>query len=148
MGSLSPTPDRIQRIAEFRSALAAFLERSGAGARRHGLTPQRYLLLLMIKGAPDGNERVTMGELAARLRISANTASELVSRAARAGLVVRERSAADLRVVELRLTDEGERRLAQAVAATDADRRLLSQAFQRLAETFEQATHRAGPGPR
>ena len=142
-GSHSPTPDRIQRIAEFRSALAAFLERTGAGARRHGLTPQRYLLLLMIKGAPDGTQRVNMGDLAARLRISANTASELVSRAARAGLVVREGSESDRRVVELRLTDEGERRLADALEATDADRRLLGEAFRQLAETFERATHGA-----
>ncbi|MGE5274688.1 MAG: MarR family winged helix-turn-helix transcriptional regulator [Verrucomicrobiota bacterium] len=132
--------DRVALIAEFRAALAGFLERSEAGARQAGLTPQRYLLLLMVKGAPGGKERMSTGELAAKLRISANTASELVTRTERAGLVARERSRRDQRIVELRLTAEGERRLAEAIRATDDDRRALGEAFGLLARTFDSAT--------
>ena len=44
------------RVAEFRSALRRFLRITERNARSAGLTPQRYLLLLMIKGAPDHSE--------------------------------------------------------------------------------------------
>ena len=42
-------------VAEFRAALRTFLRQSERVARQSGLTPQRYLLLLMIKGTPDGS---------------------------------------------------------------------------------------------
>ena len=80
-------------------------------ARRSGLTPQRYLLLLMIKGAPGGAEQSTVTELARRLQLAQSTVTELVSRAEEAGLVEREASQTDARVAHLRLTPEGERRL-------------------------------------
>jgi len=129
-------------IAEFRAALATFLDRSEAGARDAGLTPQRYLLLLMIKGAPEGAQRMRTGDVAACLRISPNAASELASRAEDAGLVVRERSQSDQRVVELRLTAKGERCLVKAILATENDRRALIHAFDALARTFDQVTEK------
>ena len=79
--------------------------------RRSGLTPQRYLLLLMIKGAPDGSEQSTVTELAERLQLAQSTVTELVSRAMSTGLIDREQSVLDARVAHLRLTGEGERRL-------------------------------------
>ena len=48
------TTQDIIAVAEFRSALRHFLRRSEKIARKSGLTPQRYTLLMMIKGAPDG----------------------------------------------------------------------------------------------
>src|SRR4026208_287543 len=44
-------------VAEFRAALRRFLRTSERNARAAGLTPQRYLLLLMIKGAADESEQ-------------------------------------------------------------------------------------------
>ena len=102
-------------VAEFRAALRGFLRTSERNARAAGLTPQRYLLLLMIKGAPDGSEQSTVTELAERLQLAQSTVTELVSRAEEIGLVERERSSDDGRIAFLRLTDEGERRLAQVV---------------------------------
>ena len=52
-------------VAEFRAALRGFMRTSERNARAAGLTPQRYLLLLMIKGAPDGSEQSTVTDLAA-----------------------------------------------------------------------------------
>ena len=49
---------RVIAVAEFRSALRHFLRRSEKIARQSGLTPQRYTLLMMIKGAPDGERAV------------------------------------------------------------------------------------------
>src|SRR5205823_2726683 len=98
-------------VAEFRSALRVFLRRSERIARQSGLTPQRYLLLLMVKGAPDGSEQSTVTELAERLQLAQSTVTELVSRAEDAGLLARAQSQRDARVAHLRLTPEGERRL-------------------------------------
>src|SRR6201987_5141837 len=95
---VQPTIQDVIAVAEFRSALRHFLRRSERIARASGLTPQRYLLLLMIKGAPDGGEQSTVTELAERLQLAQSTVTELVSRAEEAGLVSREQSHTDARV--------------------------------------------------
>src|SRR5436190_8394261 len=106
-----PTTDEIVAVAEFRAALRGFLRGTEQKARRAGLTPQRYLLLLMIKGAADGSERSTVTELSERLQLAQSTVTELVRRAEEAGLVEREPSRLDGRVAHLHLSGEGERRL-------------------------------------
>ena len=113
------------RIAAFRAAIPSFLRTSEHLAREHELTPRRYLLLLMIKGAPDGSEQSTVTELSERLQLAQSTVTELVGRAERAGLVQRERSEKDLRVAHLRLSAEGERRLALSVRGLDEQRHEL-----------------------
>ncbi len=113
-GAPHPAAEAVRATAAFRASLRRFERSSAQIAREHGLTPQRYLLLLMIKGAADGSERSTVGELARRLQVAQHTATELVLRAERAGLLERERSSEDGRVSFLRLTGEGERRFALA----------------------------------
>jgi DNA-binding MarR family transcriptional regulator len=122
----------VVHVAEFRAALRGFLRRSERTARRSGLTPQRHLLLLMIKGAPDGTEQSTVTELSDRLQLAQSTVTELVRRAEEAGLLSREQSATDARVGHLRLTDEGERRLAQAFTNLARERADLRDAFRHL----------------
>ena len=122
------------RIAALRETLRAFLRESELIAQASGLTPQRHLLLLMIKGAPDGSERSTVTELAARLRLAQTTVTDLVARAVRAGLIERERSRADGRVVVLRLTVEGERRLARSIRGHARERRRLHEMLRELEE--------------
>jgi DNA-binding MarR family transcriptional regulator len=129
--------ERVIQVAEFRAGLRAFESRSEQASRRHGLTPQRYLLLLQVKGAADASERLSFGVLADRLKISPNAATELVTRAEQAGLVRRERSQQDGRVVFVRLTDEGERRLRAVLDENDEHRRELAAAFNALAESFD-----------
>jgi DNA-binding MarR family transcriptional regulator len=120
------------RVAEFRAALRRFLRITERNARSAGLTPQRYLLLLMIKGAPDHSEQSTVTELSERLQLAQSTVTELVRRAEEIGLIARERSAADGRIAHLRLTPEGERRLAQSFTSNDSERRTLLDAFESL----------------
>jgi DNA-binding MarR family transcriptional regulator len=124
--------DDVVHVAEFRAALRRFLRRSERTARRSGLTPQRHLLLLMIKGAPDGTEQSTVTELSDRLQLAQSTVTELVRRAEEAGLLTREQSASDARVAHLRLSDEGERRLAQAFTNLARERADLRDAFRHL----------------
>jgi len=126
------TTDDVVAVAEFRAALRQFLRRTERIARDSGLTPQRYLLLLMIKGAPDGSEQSTVTELAERLQLAQSTVTELVSRAQDAGLIEREQSQTDARVAHLRLTDEGERRLMQAFTGLAAERTNVQEAFKHL----------------
>jgi DNA-binding MarR family transcriptional regulator len=125
------TDDAI-RIAAFRAEIRSFLRTSEHLARAAGLTPRRHLLLLMIKGAPDGSEQSTVTELSSRLQLAQSTVTELVGRAERAGLVERERSETDLRVAHLRLTDEGERRLALAARELADERHELRRRLDEL----------------
>lgn len=114
-------------VAEFRASLRSFLRLSERVARESGLTPQRHLLLLMIKGAPDGSERATITQLANRMRLQPHSVTELVARAESAGLIERATSSRDRRVVYLRLTAEGERRLLSCFHQNAAERRLLTE---------------------
>ena len=125
------TTDAI-RIAAFRAAIRSFLRTSEQLAREQKLTPRRYLLLLMIKGAPDGSEQSTVTELSERLQLAQSTVTELVGRAERAGLIQRERSEKDLRVAHLRLTPDGERRLALSVRGLEEQRHELRQRLDAL----------------
>jgi DNA-binding MarR family transcriptional regulator len=126
-----PTSD-IVAVAEFRAGLRRFLRRTERIARQSGLTPQRYLLLLMVKGAPDGSEQSTVTELSERLQLAQSTVTELVSRAEETGLIEREQSQADARVAHLRLTEEGERRLMLAFTGLATERSNLRNAFTHL----------------
>ena len=126
------TAEEVARVAEFRAALRRFLRRSERNARGAGLTPQRYLLLLMIKGASDHSEQSTVTELAERLQLAQSTVTELVRRAEETGLVERERSDVDGRIAYLRLTPEGERRLAKSFTSNETERQALLDAFEHL----------------
>ena len=106
MAGRSPPPRRF-RSPSSAPRCARFLRTSERNSRAAGLTPQRYLLLLMIKGAPDGSEQSTVTELAERLQLAQSTVTELVSRAEEIGLVERERSSDDGRIAILRLTRRG-----------------------------------------
>lgn len=121
----SPEPHDYEDAAELRSALRRFLHRGEEIARRNGLTPQQYLVLLMIKGAPGGRESSTVSELVERLALTQSTVTELVHRAEEHGLVHRETSAVDGRVVELTLTEKGAAALAAAVAEHGSERETL-----------------------
>ena len=128
--------EEVARVADFRAALRRFLRRSERHARGAGLTPQRYLLLLMIKGAPDHSEQSTVTELAERLQLAQSTVTELVRRAEETGLVERERSGLDGRIAHLRLTADGERRLAKSFTSNENERRALLEAVENLEGTF------------
>ena len=124
----SPTAQDAANVAEFRVALRRFLHHTEAAARESGITPRWYLLLLLIKGASDLSERSTVTELAEQLQLAQSSVTELVARAEQAGLVRREPSTDDARVVYLKLTDEGERRFAQAFEDLAEERRALREA--------------------
>jgi DNA-binding MarR family transcriptional regulator len=127
------SPEVYRAEAELRAALRQFQRRSEVVARKHGLTPQQYALLLQIKGDPNRRERTTVGELAARLQLNQSTITELVQRAERAGLVQRTVSPDDARSYWLTLTPDGDRRLAAIVARLGTEGRELAHLLRSVA---------------
>jgi DNA-binding MarR family transcriptional regulator len=136
--------DVLVRTAEFRTTLRRFLNSTADAASEAGLTPQRYDLLLMIK-AGSASGPVTLGSLCESLDLQQPAVTELVQRVELAGLVARERSPHDGRVVHLRLSDEGETRLAQVFQTLTNDRAALAEGFERLGDCFRASTaYRSG----
>jgi DNA-binding MarR family transcriptional regulator len=129
----STSTAEVQRAAAFRVALRAFLRETERCTQQSGLTPQRYLLLLLVKGAEDGTSRATISELSKRLHLAQSTVTELVNRAAAAGLVKRSSSTNDARVVYVELTEEGEDRFATAFQALSDERKRLTKVVADLA---------------
>lgn len=95
-------------LAEFRYRIRLFLTASENAARRAGIEPEQYQLLLAIRGMPEGR-KATIQALAERLQVRHNTAVERVDRMCRLRLLKRSRSADDRRVVIVSLTALGVR---------------------------------------
>jgi DNA-binding MarR family transcriptional regulator len=123
----------LERAAAFRSTLRRFLARTNEVSTAAGLTSQRYDLLLAIKTGDSGASTVT--ELVKSLSLPQPAVTELVKRAAEAGLI--ERSVGtDRRVSVLRLTPEADQRLLRAFVALRAERRELAEAMGAVAASF------------
>lgn len=127
-----PSAAEAARVAEFRVALRRFQHQTEVVARKCGITPSWYQVLLQIKGAPDLTERTTVTELARRLQLAQSSVTELVARAAQAGLIERAPSPADARVVYLRLSPKGEEIFARAFRSLAAERDALREAVEGL----------------
>jgi DNA-binding MarR family transcriptional regulator len=107
------------RIADFRHALRKFLSFSEQAAADEGLMPQQHQALLVIRGREAGT--TTIGVLADRLCVKHHTAVGLVQRLEAAGLVNKQPSAYDRRVIVLQLTAEGSARLERLTQAHRAE---------------------------
>ena len=104
-----------ERLLDFRTGLRRFLRWSAEQADTAGLTPAQHQLLLAIRGHRDP-AGPTIRDVAGYLLIRHHSAVELVDRAVAAGLVERTQDADDSRAVRLRLTADGDQRLAQLTA--------------------------------
>ncbi|HSS74674.1 MAG TPA: MarR family transcriptional regulator [Gaiellaceae bacterium] len=120
---MEPSLPDFREAAELHAALRKFLRASERVAREEGLTPSRFMLLLMIKTTAAGRSTVT--ELAERMQLTQSTVTELVTRAEAAGLVRRTQSEQDARVYWLEVTPVGNERLARAVSRNGPERRRL-----------------------
>jgi DNA-binding MarR family transcriptional regulator len=105
-----------ENLLAFRTGLRRFLHWSETQARAAGLTPAQHQLMLAVKGHP-GAQGPTIGDLAGYLMLRHHSTVELVDRAEAAGLVERWGDDDDGRVTRVRLTGEGEARLASLAEA-------------------------------
>ncbi|MGB9463927.1 MAG: MarR family transcriptional regulator [Candidatus Acidiferrum sp.] len=106
------TPAEYRALAELRYRIRHFLREGDAKARAVGLEPQQYLMLLAIRGLPEGSA-ATIQTLAERLALKHHSAVELVDRLETHGYVRRTRSRDDRRRVFVSLLPRGERLLEQ-----------------------------------
>jgi len=109
------TTAEYRALAELRYLLRHFLREGDVAAQAAGLEPQQYLLLLAIRGLPEGAE-ATVTALAERLAVKHHSAVELLDRLEAHGYVRRSRRRDDRRLVLVTLTPRGERVLASVVA--------------------------------
>jgi DNA-binding MarR family transcriptional regulator len=117
-----PTADDFGSAAELRAALRRFLHRSEEVTRLHGLTEQRYQLLLQVKAL---GPAATVTRLVEPLQIGQSAVTQLVNRAEQLGLLFRLRATGDARVSRLLLTEEGETRLRAAFEDLRGERERL-----------------------
>ncbi len=108
---MSGDPD-YQQLLEFRTGLRRFLRWSEEQAAAVGLTPAQHQLLLAVRGHPHP-AGPTIGDIADNLLLRHHSTVGLIDRAEAAGLVRRARDDEDHRIVRLRLTSLGQRRIEQ-----------------------------------
>jgi DNA-binding MarR family transcriptional regulator len=102
------TTSDFRALADLRYRIRLFLSEGDAAARREGLEPQQYLLLLAVRGLPEGT-KATIQVLAERLMLKHNSTVELIDRLERHGHVCRSKSREDRRCVVVKLLPRGEK---------------------------------------
>jgi len=122
------TPAEYRALAELRYRIRHFLREGDAKARAVGLEPQQYLMLLAIRGLPEGSE-ATIQTLAERLALKHHSAVELIDRLETHGYVRRTRSRDDRRHVFVTLLPRGERLLEQVARNRISELRTSGEAF-------------------
>lgn len=129
----------IEGVASLRYALRRFSRRTEVEARRIGLTPQQYFLLLAIRGFPN-RETANITELAERLQVRHNAVIGLVNRAEERGLVRREPNGPgeDRRIVQVRVTQHGEETIQRLAHVLRDERRRVAAAAQAIDEAQQQ----------
>ncbi|MBI2709718.1 MAG: MarR family transcriptional regulator [Actinobacteria bacterium] len=114
-----------ERLLMFRDGLRRFLRWSEDQAKAVGLTGTQHQLLLAVRGH---RGPPSIGEVAQHLLLRHHSVVELVDRAVAAGLVERIHDVDDQRVVRVRLSDSGVRKVeALAGAHLEELSRLRSQ---------------------
>lgn len=96
----------LSELASFRYLLRKFLRFSESAARELDITPQQHQLMLGIAGFT-GSGKATVSELAEFLQERHHSVVGLIDRAVLSGLVRRENTASDRRVVVVSLTPRG-----------------------------------------
>src|SRR5579884_1882402 len=82
--------------AAFRCAIREFLRFAEEQARELGITPQQHVLLAITRGHPS-YPRVTIGDVATALQVRQSSASLLVDRSVKKGLLNRREDDEDRR---------------------------------------------------
>ena len=117
-------------FAELRFHIRLFLREGDAVARKAGLEPQQYLMLLAIRGLPRGS-KATIRLLAERVALKHHSAVELIDRLEMQGLARRTRSRDDRRRVLVTLLPHGEKLLAEVAGQRISELRATGAALVR-----------------
>ncbi len=123
----SPEEAEVLAATELRIGLLSFQRRTEEITRRHGLTPERYLLLLIVRTGLIRGEQTTVTSLGRPLQMTQSSVSRLVGGAVRAGLVRREIDPHDHRRSYLSLTRSGDARLEAALRELGPERAKIAE---------------------
>jgi DNA-binding MarR family transcriptional regulator len=129
-------------LADLRYQIRKFLRVREQAARRVGVAPQQYLVLLQVKGLA-GQVPVTIGALAERLQLEHHSTVGLVDRLEGRGMVTRRRQK-DRRHVVIALTPRGDALLRQLAVYSLQE---LQVAGPELVRTVTQLVRGAGRRP-
>lgn len=133
------TDDDYRAHANFRYAMRRFFRYTEEQARALGLTPQQFMLLLIVRGHPSYPE-VSITEIAERLQIRHHSASLLVERGRGRGLLTRRQDSQDRRRALVSLTEAGERALEEVTMANRNELRALENALDEIRDSLSR-TH-------
>jgi DNA-binding MarR family transcriptional regulator len=111
--------------ATLRGALRRFQKESTRILQAHGLTGERYELLLAIKAKTQDGGQPTTADLSDDLQLAQSSTTQLTRRAEDAGLLSRRVSNLDGRVRYLTLTEAGSAKLASAASELGPERQRL-----------------------
>jgi len=143
------TPAEYRALAELRYRIRKFVGEGDAVARAAGLEPQQYLLLLALRGLPEGEE-ATIRALADRLALKHHSAVELIDRMETHGYVRRSRSRDDRRRVLVALLPRGEKLVEQVardrIGELRASGAALANAISALLETGRPSSGKKASG--
>ncbi|MHB8503407.1 MAG: MarR family transcriptional regulator [Candidatus Acidiferrales bacterium] len=134
-------------MAELRYLIRHFLREGDAKARAVGLEPQQYLMLLAIRGLPEGSD-ATIQMLAERLALKHHSAVELIDRLETHGYVRRTRSRDDRRRVFVTLLPRGERFLEQVARNRISELRASGKTLVGAIEALLKRGNRNGNNPK
>jgi DNA-binding MarR family transcriptional regulator len=145
--------------AEIVRALRRIIRRVSLHSKRlskeAGLTLPQIVCLRALGDA--GRTGLTVADISSRIQLSSPTVSGILDRLERAGLIARERQAADRRKVSVYLTDSGRNRISslppplqekflERLAGLSADeRRRLHESLQMIVELMEASELDASP---
>jgi DNA-binding MarR family transcriptional regulator len=137
------TTSQYRALAELRYRIRHFLQEGDASARHLNLEPQQYLMLLTIRGLPQGSES-TIRTLAERLALKHHSTVELIDRLEMQGLVHRSRSDIDRREVHVSLSRHGATLLGQVARQRLGE---LRSSGALLADAINTLVHRSKRAP-
>jgi len=104
------TPGAAEALRQFRVIFGSVRQHFQAVEKACGVSGAQIWALAVLRDKPG----LKVSELARDMSIRASTASNLLDKVEKAGLIRRERNSEDQRVVRLYLTDDGADRLAAA----------------------------------
>jgi DNA-binding MarR family transcriptional regulator len=131
------TESEFEQLLALRTGLRRFLHWSEEQARAAGITPGQHQLLLAVRGHRS-DAGPTIGELAGYLLLRPHSTSELIDRAASAGLVTRSPDTANASIVHVTLTPLGAEKLRGLSAAHLRELAELGPTMRTLWEEIEQ----------
>ena len=133
------SPTDYEHLAAFRHALREFLHFSEEAALAAGVAPQQHQAMLVIRGRRE-RDYLTVGELAAQLKIKHHSAVGLISRMEEEGLVKKSADPTNYRQVRVELAARGQRILEKLSPVHKAELARIGPTLRGILHQLEAAT--------